>query len=156
MKESNGKKTISKKISPDSAHYNEFIKGLTLKSLVLRNCKAELFLDVKSLSEKPISISIEGKSAYEIKDTNAFSMIDAYKIIAKIDNKRLFQFVLEYFLTFHSAPNIDENCLELYKKSSLHLHTYPFARETVQSLSGKMGVTPLVLPLIKFISDKEH
>lgn len=144
-KETKRKTTLSPK------QYNDIIEKIELRKFILIKCKANLFQYKNKKDTKPIlNIRIENRPVFNSEDYNNFSINDNYKIIAKIKNNRIFEIELEYLLSFSCSKKIDNRFFKKYSKKDLHNISFPYIREMVYTLTSRMGIPPLILPIIKF------
>lgn len=142
--ENNEVKNEQPKLSP--AEYNELLEGVQLRQIILTECKSKLF---DTQLTKPATVHVETKSHFLPMEDNHFVIADRYKIVSKVGRKRLFSIEVEYHLLFESAHTVGEDFFEIYAELNLPLNTYPYVREIVQSLTSRMGLPQLVLPLVK-------
>ncbi len=134
-------------------NYNEFIKGLELKNIRLKNIESKL----RSPHPPEGQLKVEQKmfSEFEIEETllrAVVSIILSFKdtktrrIMAKIK----LSLYLEYI--FNTVPT--DETLQIFKETSLLVNAWPYLRFWIQTLTQSFGWPPLVMPLLKVVPDK--
>ncbi len=133
------------KISPEE--YRKILEGLELIDIVLSSIKAEIKHDMLSEGMK---ISIKDSAEYELTENDEFVVKDRYVLTAKnTKNKTALKIEAVYVLVFETKLKITDDFFEIYKETSLPLNVWPFFRELVNSITGRMNIPPLTLPLLK-------
>ncbi len=130
--------------------YSKQLDSIKLEKISFSEINAKLFPE----NFGDGGISVEVKNTVEIqKEENDtfFAGIDSFTILCVLSNKTVAEINLKAVAIFTFTNEIDNEFLELFRKNTLKLITYPFVRETVNSLSYKLGLPPLVLPIWKQI-----
>jgi len=78
-----------------------------------------------------------------------FSIFVRYILTAKVRNKIFLKIEAAYELFFSSEEEISDEFFDIYREISLPFNIWPFFRELVNSLTARMGIPPITLPLFK-------
>ncbi|MCK4226107.1 protein-export chaperone SecB [candidate division WOR-3 bacterium] len=137
-----GKEKVSQDI------YEKFIKGLSLRKIKIVYSEAK----VDESFSPPAKVEIEEKKGYKLSEEGEFIVTHAYKLKGiKKDKKKVgFQISVTYKLTYKSKTHITDEIFDLFSKTSLPLQTWPYFRQFVHEMSGRMGLPALTLDLLKF------
>ena len=136
---------------PSPEEYRKFLDGIELELIYLKDLKAKidresyLKASKNSLIEK-IEISMNAK--YK-NSKGQFKIENDLKIVIKFKNKQALKIETVFVLIFSSIIKMTDGYFEIYKDTSLPLNVWPFFREQVFSLTSKMNIPPLTLPLVK-------
>jgi hypothetical protein len=133
------------RISPEK--YREILNGLRLESISLVEVNAHLDRD---LLEAPLHIISDSKGKYQ-KRQNKVTIFDTYiiSVRGKNEDKPAMSIKATFELVFTSNRDFTAGFFEIYKKTNLHLHVWPYMRELVNSLTSRMNIPPITLPLLK-------
>ncbi len=126
--------------------YHSILKGIDLKNIYLKSLKTDIKHD---LITEAMSVNIKQKAGYlNIKD--GFKAEYKCNIIVK-NNKKVQVLKIEcvFEAIFSSTKKITNEFFEIYQGLSLPLNLWPFARELVNSITSRMYIPPLTLPLFK-------
>lgn len=128
--------------------YQEILSGLQLNNIRLIKVSAELNED---FLEQAVTVNIKDKADFSVTEEVNVDVRNEYRIILKSEKqeKEALKIRLTYQLSFVSEKEFSEAFFEIYKKLSLPLNVWPFIREYVNSLTARMNIPPLTLPLIK-------
>ena len=77
-----------------------------------------------------------------------------YTVKVTSGEKDIFDVTATYILIYELKKTLPEEFFVIYKNISLPVHTYPFFRELVSSISTKMGLPNLIIPLRKDLFSK--
>jgi len=132
------------KISPEK--YREILEGIELQSISLKTIKATIAHE--NLSDK-MNISFKDEAFYTYEE-DGFLVENKYILTAKNNQrKNVLKIECIYLLYFTSVEEITDDFFEIYKEISLPLNVWPFFRELVNSVTSRMNIPPLTLPLLK-------
>ncbi len=132
------------KISPEE--YRRILNGIDLKTILLSEIKASIKHELLSEGMK---IGIKENSQYTYKD-DEFIVTNKYVLTAKnYDKKIVLKIEGTFIVVFESKFEINNDFFEIYKEISLPLNVWPFFRELVNSITSRMNIPPLTLPLLK-------
>ncbi len=135
------------KIQPET--YTKILNGIELKNIHLESFKGKLDLKVKPKS--PV-VDISGKANFTTGHDDCIEVSQEWTIIGKdIETKSQFlEISVTYCLILTSQEEFSKDFFEIYERTSLPLNTWPFVREFVNSMTARMNIPPLTLPLLKF------
>ena len=144
MKPSEGDGSMAR-ISPEK--YRDILSGLELENISLREVRARL--DREAL-EGPLVVRSDAKAEYS-RDGEQVTVLNTYTVSANARNRKDPAVHIEatYELLFTSKRSFTVGFFNVYKKLNLHLHLWPFMRELVNSITARMGVSAMTLPLLK-------
>jgi len=132
------------KISPEE--YRKILDGIELQNIILKSSKSNVNHDL--ISENLV-VSFTDKASFELIE-DGFVVENKYVISAKNKEKKT---VLKiegiYIVIFKSKTEITDEFFSIYKDISLPLTVWPFFREFVYSITSRMNIPPLTLPLLK-------
>jgi hypothetical protein len=138
-------KKTDKKISPEE--YRDIINSIELLNIRLTSA------DVKfKVYEPPMGYNISSKETYEQEaDSNVVTINQIYTLAAKPPKSRKNGITIKccYEVTFKSDRQLTGDFFEIYSHRSLPLNTWPYFREFVNSMTARMDLPPLTLPLFK-------
>ncbi len=133
-----------KKITPE--RYREILQGLELRNIFLSEVKAKVKPELLS---EGIKIDIKENSEFSF-ENDRLIVTTKYTLTTKRKSKKsILNIEATYILEFNSKYEINDDFFEIYKEISLPLNTWPFFREFVNSITARMNIPPLVLPLLK-------
>lgn len=138
--------TTTKKKRITNAEYSKLLKNIEINDIVLLELEAKRY---PASIEKDMGFHLKHEPEFVKANRNDFDIIDLYTITAKSGRKNIFKIRIKWLLSFSSEVEIDEDFFNIYAERSLILNTYPYVREIVQSITSKMDVPPLVMPLYK-------
>jgi len=140
------------KIKPEL--YRKILAGIELQKIYLKNFAGKINLDVIT---KAAIIDISSKADFTTKAENRVEISQKWDIVAK-DKSTKSEFIsisVTYCLILDSKDKFTKDFFDIYEKTSLPLNTWPFVREFVNSMTARMNIPPLTLPLLKF-TDKRR
>jgi len=131
--------------------YNRILKSIELQQIVLESAKLSTnynSVQINKLTE--VEIDLDEKLKTQVKDKNLIGS-HSFKIVAKKTKTKDIIFKIECtfscIFTYKIQPS--KKFLKEFEKRNLRIFTIPYIREFVHSMSLKMGLPPLVLPLYK-------
>ena len=136
---------MDKKI-PTPEEYHKFLKGLQFANIRITNLNAkidhELFLE-----NKEHKLIINDKATYKKTDVG-FDIENKFTLSSKAKgNKIILKIDCNFLLSFNSEIEISYGYFEIYRNLSLRFNTVPFFREVVHSITSRMDIPHLVIPL---------
>ena len=126
--------------------YSNLLEKIEIEDIVLIELEAKRY---PSNIENGMSFGVRHEPEFIKTEGNDFDIIDSYTITAKSGKKNIFRIRIKWLLNFTSEVEVNEEFFNIYAERSLILNTYPYVREIVQSITSKMDVPPLVMPLYK-------
>lgn len=129
--------------------YFEVLKGVALDDLYLEECASQVKKEIIEASgELPFTWNDE--VPYEIKSSNRFRVKHRLELVASPGKGK--DFVLKisctFVLDYSSKQELSADFLTIFADRNVRLNTWPYFRELVQSMTQRMNLTPLVLPLL--------
>lgn len=134
------------KLSPDD--YKKILDGITLKNLSLLEANAKIKPNLKSFDK--MNIEIEDEAGFEA-DEDEIIITQRYILTGRPIGKKNAILTISAVFALHleSQKEFTEDFFEIYKGLSLPLNTWPFLREFANSMTARMNIPPLTLPLLK-------
>ncbi|MEM4625718.1 MAG: hypothetical protein QXJ28_03080 [Candidatus Pacearchaeota archaeon] len=135
------------KISPED--YKKILQGLDLISISLKESKTFLNVDITPPTE--LNIKIKDEADYKVKEEGIVFVFHKYQIDARKPQSktRFFKLEVTFLVKVYSKETFTEDFFDVYKNISLHLNTWPYLREFVNSTTSRMNIPPLTLPFYK-------
>lgn len=139
------------------------VARIDLKSLFLLNSYVRRSLDALEHERVAAEINVEGTLFEEKEDCliakAVFSFVGTATDENNVKNEKEAvsigaEYILEYSLPEKTGLTKEE--LENFCDINAVYNAWPYWRELVQSLSNKMGLPPITLPLLKFRQPKKH
>lgn len=135
---------MNEKIPPQE--YKRILDGIQLENILIKNINAKI--DHEILKEG-LKININDKSSYT-ETEDGFVVEDKFSLSSlNKDRKIALKIECTYILSFTSSCKITQDFFDVYKEISLPLNVWPFFREIVNSMTSRMNIPPLTLPLLK-------
>lgn len=132
------------KITPED--YRKILTGIDLKNILLSDLKASI---KHELLTDGLKIGIKEDAQYSYEDEELI-IKSKYALTAKNNDKKIVIKIESVFIVvFESTSSINDEFFEIYKEISLPLNVWPFFRELVNSITSRMNIPPLTLPLLK-------
>ena len=134
------------KIKPEL--YKKILKGLELRKIYVKNFKGQIDLDV---IRKVTVVIISSTADFVAKDKNEVEISQKWDIVAKKKGSQSEYLMISvtYCVVLHSKEEFTKDFFEIYEKTSLPFNVWPFVREFVNSMTARMNIPPLTLPLFK-------
>lgn len=123
--------------------YNTFLQGLDLVHIALERVEAA---QRSELLTENLPVTTDTKSSYEYEDGKMTVRL-YFRVVAKNKKKHALKVEGEYFLLYISKQPATDWLFDWYSESVLPLNIWPFIRELVHSMTIRMGLPPLTLPL---------
>jgi len=142
----NDKDLGQKRITPEQ--YRKILLGLELKNLFLISCSSKF--DRASVGAD-VNVKVDDKATFGRKEKNEIEIRQTYSFGAKnqTSKKNYLTIKCEYCLSYSSKEEFTEEFFEMFKRANLHINSWPFFRELVYSLTSRMYIPPITLPLLK-------
>lgn len=142
---------MASQITP--AKYADFIAQLELVNLALRAARVVnlSFAQAFSPPETTLEISLpKPKSRYENKP-GGFHIFQSYQVGIRdsASKRQIAKLSVEFALAYHSEKPMTDEIFSVFKGLNLMVNTWPYLREFIQTMAGRMNLPPLVLPTFK-------
>ncbi len=134
------------KMQPDE--YKKVLDGIQLKNLSILETSAKIKPNLKSFDKMDIKITDEAnyyQNGDEIVINQHFTLIG----IPVGKKQHILTIVVVFALHLTSEKDFTDDFFEIYKTISLPINTWPFLREFANSMTARMNIPPLTLPLLK-------
>lgn len=138
------------KLNPDD--YRAKLQAVQLLSIRLISSKINLAYDKldEMYQTQGVDIVNQMKFDYKIYDNDTVYVFATNSMKAKSKKTVYFSMNFVHLLKFSGADSFDDDFFEIFKDNSLMTIINPYIREYVHSTTNRVGVPPLVLPLMKF------
>jgi preprotein translocase subunit SecB len=149
MKETATSKTAANP-GPEKERYLQFIKGLEIKNLILKSCKAELIADRVDFT-KDGAFNVHDECSYKMRDDNTCVVTLEYQLAAAYagQKEKVLSVEATYEVTYKVSVPMTDEMFGVFSKTSLPLNTWPYFREFANSILTRMGLPGLTLPVLK-------
>jgi len=139
------------KIKPEL--YRKILAGIKLRTIYLKNFEGKINLDV--ISKEAIA-DISSRADFTTKAENSVEISQKWNIIGRDTSTKseFLNITVTYCLILYSREKFTKDFFDVYEKTSLPLNVWPFVREFVNSMTARMNIPPLTLPLLKFTQKK--
>ena len=134
---------------PTQEEYSAFLAGVMLDSLNLELCNAEL-KPTPSLQSTGASGLARFDFKTEVKGVSEqhFTLSMRTTVRAERARRIVLKIELVHVVTYSSQHPPSDGVLRVFCDTSLPLQVWPYCREIVSDLTHKMGVPPLLLPVL--------
>lgn len=138
--------TESPRLSPKE--YRKILDNVQLDIISLDSCSAKVNQDKFG---KQMKSTIKDKVSYNLLDENEVIFIQHYDFISTKTNQKEFALKIScsFSAKFSSVEPLSDDFLEIFSKVNIHVNTWPYFREFVQSITQRMSLPPVTLPLLK-------
>jgi preprotein translocase subunit SecB len=140
--------TNVQKINPE--RYREILSKTDLVDIRLDSCSVSFSKENLALSEG-LEVSIKDQATFSSQGRNV-DVVHKFRLVARnpgSKKKEVVRIAAAFCLTYATEHPFDDGFFEVFKEISLPLNSWPYFREFVQSMTQRIGIPPLVLPLIK-------
>jgi len=131
------------------ARYQAMMREIELKTVRFIDASVTRDPDLEIGSS---SINVEKKTEYAINDDDKklfrFNEHIDLKAVLEDSEKEIFTLSGSLLLYYHSPIEVDSEILEMFASRNLSIHSWPYLREFTQSMSARMGLPPILLPLL--------
>jgi preprotein translocase subunit SecB len=131
------------KLSPEN--FRKILNGIDLNDIVLTDISATIN---HSLMPGKVTVAIDDNASYKNIE-NGFSVENSYTLTIKNHRKVALKIEATYLIMYSSKIEISDDFFDIYKEFSLPLNIWPYFRELVNTITSKMNIKPLTLPLLK-------
>jgi len=139
------RKKINFSLSPEI--YRKILSGILLDRIYLFSLKVD-FND--TLKPDGIELKIKEKPSYEIEDNNLVVSY-SYELqgVSSNDNTRFFKIksIFKIIYDVENIAEINDEFFEIFSHFTLEILMWPYFRELVQSITSRMSIPPLTLPM---------
>jgi len=144
------KKQSKKKRKIDPKSYVQILNSIELRGIHLESCSVKHNRE-HLIKQKGLAVSVRDKVSYEQHDKELRVLHKYYLTVKKPEMAKDFALKMSasFRLTYLTDSPIHEDFFDVFKAVSLSVNSWPYFREFVQSMTQRMSIQPLTLPLIK-------
>lgn len=135
--------------------YSNILSSIELTSIVLNECSVKKF-ETKG-KERTVNLDVSMKLGFG-QDNSCVSFLVDYKLEGtrqmQDSKEKVFSIIASFLLTYIKKKDVDvsKDFVDIFKKNSIELVSWPYFREFVQNTISRMGMPTLTLPS-KFFND---
>ena len=137
--------------------YNDFIQGLEILNICLKEVKYVRGFLLDREKYPIVNISLLPKNPKFIQKKNSNNLKINFKIEFRLDQrktkkekpKNIFKLEAIYEVDYEVQKPMDESVFEIFMTNNIPLNIHPYIRHLVQDSMLKVGLPPLILPVIK-------
>lgn len=134
----------------DAQEYSKLLKRIEIKDCYL-----------KRLQSFCSSRKIGGRAAFNFnEDVGQFSVVEEsasvevkYSLEVNSDDLNVLQLNADFVLAYSVEGELPEAFFVIFRSYTVPLQSFPYIRELAHSLTSRMGLPPLILPLRKNFSE---
>jgi len=135
-------------MSPEK--YAETLRDTELTDIFLESCSTSVDRDTM-LGRVGLKVSVKQRASYSreddiVKIKHSFSLTCKHH---EIEKNSLIKISATFCLVYVTVSSFDDDFFKVFKRTTLPMVSWPYFREFVQSMTQRMGIPPLTLPLIK-------
>lgn len=140
---------VETSISPEQ--YREILQGLTLDSINLAQCVAEIDHDLfqsATLQNAPLRVGMHQELTRWEQEGDVLTFWHNYQLKGRLKRKQALRIEAVYLIRYRTQQRVTAEFVHIFQQSTLILTTYPYFRELVDSTMRRMGVPPITLPMV--------
>lgn len=132
----------------DPKEYKEKLSRVELENIFLDSFSATVKRDKLGSAMK---VDIKDKREYKIQENGDVVFLHSFELVSSLKSKKDYGLKIKctYSVYLHSTIELTNDFWDIFSSVNLHINTWPYFREFVQSTTQRMSVPPLTLPLIK-------
>lgn len=143
------KSTVKQGSEPD---YREFLRSVKLYIIALDEISTKINRDAyweRSKDEKAIVRTINAAYKADDVDGGHFDVLASFtiKLAARDDDSSLLTLTCKYRAHFHANFDIKDSFAERFAKSEAKIVIWPYFRQLVSDVTGRMYIPPVIVPL---------
>ena len=132
------------KISPKEYNHRISKTELLSISLIESNVKLE-----KGKLPGGLELKIEDETSYKNTKKGFADALHQYHVEATLKKKPFFEIMVKFCIELQCETPIDKEFFDIFSKVTLPRMTFPYLREFVSNVTGRMNVPPVTLPMIR-------
>lgn len=144
-----------KKVSPEK--FAEVVDNIRLADIFLKSTNTQIHVYPTLIDPLNTKLDIDNKITFELVESNLFcffistiSGVAAQASDQLQESSKLFDLNVELVLAYEvTITEPDMDAVELFASNNAYVNGFPFMRETIMSLSSRMSIPPVLLPLVK-------
>jgi len=136
------------RVSPKE--YREFIKGVELLGIIVKESQARRLADTIDLSRR-VDLNTNERAEFKMNAGNTCVVQHHYDLSMNYTGERdkLLEVQCTFELGLRVASPMTKDYFGVFAQVNLPVNTWPYFREFVHSTVSRMGLPPVVLPLVK-------
>lgn len=136
------------RVSPKE--YREFINGLRLTSIVMKASRAQRIADKVDLTRK-IDMNINDHADFRMVAGDQCIVSHAYELAMTYTGEKdtLLEVTCAFEVALQTGRPMTREYFDVFSKVNLPVNTWPYFRELAHSMISRMGLPPLILPMVK-------
>lgn len=132
--------------------FNEILQGLEIIEISVDEFSGKVHDRAGSLDpDLPQVIQLKESARYE-EGSQSVAMWQTFKLTVTPEGqktRKLFELSVTFRVLYHASVPISPKFFDVFKGKSLRLQTSPFARAWIHDHCLRMGMPPLILPLVR-------
>jgi len=139
----------------DIKKYNNLVKNIDLLDIKLRsvNCKNDDAIFDDKVFQK-LNIKVNGNVETVSKSDGTINYKKKFSLKAKFGNKIILNINAVYDVIYLLEIEASEEYLKYFGERNVPINVWPFFRELCYSITSRMGIPPLTLPVIRGLMKK--
>ena len=137
---------MEKKFKMEPKTYSKYLDSVRLLNISLRESKTKYFGDLQPPKKQELSVS---DSTNYSKKEDLYEILQKYVITGKTGKKKILEISATFCVILKSDKELSDEFFEIYNEISLPINTWPFLREFANSMTARMNISPLTLPLLR-------
>lgn len=139
----------------------KFVESISIIDVYLKSQSAKCFVIPKSVDAQKIQLkfAVNTSTQYDQEDKFLLVLVSLSAHGCHVEtNDPVFEIEAEYGLLYEFKKykaKLSDEVIERFATTSGILNAYPYLREAIQSISVKMGLPPIVPPLLKLPKKSE-
>lgn len=134
----------------DPRKYSQILSGISFDEIYLESSSVAHNRE-SLLKQKELEISVRDKASYTQQD-NKIRVTHKYFLTAKnpaIEKDFVIKISVNFCLIFFTSSPFEKEFFEIFKNINLPMNSWPYFREFVQSMTQRMNLPPITIPLLK-------
>ncbi|MFJ8099433.1 protein-export chaperone SecB [Lysinibacillus sp. NPDC096212] len=132
----------------DKDIYQELIKNIDIRQVNLKNLSVE---SSNKIEQENIKISVSHDVIKYEREKDKFSVLTEFEVQGLIEEQKVFNiyFILELSYSLEASITFEEQYIDFFTKNNVPVNAWPYARELVSNLTLRMGLSALILPVLR-------
>ena len=154
---------LMKSIHPEKEkfreRYSRFINGLRLEDMFIEEGSFKrLILSIEDIPETAhLEVAVKPTNTeFPVLKDKQFEVRQTLSCSLKFVNKKrkipLTKIKVSYYLRYSSEVEVEEKFFDIFQKRNIPVQIWPYLREFIGNCMYRMGLPPLVLPVMKIVN----
>jgi preprotein translocase subunit SecB len=134
----------------DPRKYSQILRGISFDEIYLESSSVAHNRE-SLLKQKELEISIRDRASC-IQQDNKIRVTHKYFLTAKnsaTEKDIVIKISVNFCLIYSTSSPFEKEFFEIFKNVNLPVNSWPYFREFVQSMTQRMNIPPITLPLVK-------